>query len=682
MSTTKKIKRKAFKYIFKEDSNHIVSFLFLSYLEACNKHVLCKNALISLGKDNVNSILSKFGHILKFFNGVLATLDKVNNNENLKVEEKLSQALLYFMNVGESDKVKSWLEAHACDLYLYSCDNNRSDEKYGVFSYDISIDVIDRYMDLNNKSVHDLENTQIKLSLLSKHNKYCEIVKIYLSGKTKVSLQVLIALAKEKDGSIEDLIVSDEVSNKLKKKFLFLVSRSLDSDYFDEKFIYKSIVNSNRKNKISGNKELSSLFIEIICKILFERGDYKSTYKISNVFLNFYAYNPRLVYLYAASSFMIGGEKKVRDSLSPIFQSLNDRIEVLWKVVVQSSTLMSRSILNETLRQDSIDRLKEYSIKIKSKYFFDMMFCDSSKGILEISNRSNFGYRVFPKIGDRRAKSNLYFCSIKNINYAYILSNAYSSYPAGSGVICDNRFKIIFERTYPHLKFYGVSRPQDTRENLPKWYGSDYLDELSNSFRLFISQPLNIDSIISNRDNGWLVSNESCVVRKNVIKNNINIGLSVGTGVQTGLRGYNNIPLSLFKDIASIDGVKFFNLDYFGKKSELEEYNISTIDFDLKNDMDTFGDLISSLDLVICIPNNIMDACAAYGTRSLVFDPLKRNTYWGQGCHHLYYFSNMVEFVSGDDKTELLSILKTKVKNFIYEEKSYKAMQTRTEVNI
>ena len=58
--------------------------------------------------------------------------------------------------------------------------------------------------------------------------------------------------------------------------------------------------------------------------------------------------------------------------------------------------------------------------------------------------------------------------------------------------------------------------------------------------------------------------------------------------------------------------------------------------------MAALGNLMSSLDAIVCIPNNIMDAGAAYGKLTIVYDPFGRTSYWQYKDTDEYVFGSRV----------------------------------------
>lgn len=673
MRVIKKIKTKIIASIFNENSNRKQAQFFFIILDLLRfQRILGKIFPFFNASERVflYKYFGLFENVLPF----ISTYRNISDGNSTYINKNTLMVAFSLLRCGEGKIFENWINKHIYNIWLYVCDGENKLLKESFFSANIVIDKIIEYANKNDISLDMITNVQVKVKVAERSDDYESIKFLYINHKIPPSFFYLKSLAISLDPRITSVYSDTHITDGDRIKFLQFLAAKVDSGTIEKSYIFNfSIWLINNKNF---NNIVKSEAIEITCRKFLIEQNYYSAYIIGYFFTKKYPHNERLNFSLAGAAFMMAGEKEVVKHLRPILEEKSQTDYFLWRMAILLSTLISHESLKILITGQIRKRVWNYSKGKGLEFFFEILFGNSNEGILGVDRRSKYGHTVFPEVGNDKSENDLFFCSIKNINYAYILSSSYESYKDLSGVICDERFVKVFENSFPRLKFYGVKRPEDLPENLSKWYGSDLKDNLINLYNRFHSQKLSLQTIKKNRKKGWLKPCKNKNLLKILdIKDSIKIGISIGTGIQTGLRGYNNLPYNIFEELFTRPNLDFYNLDYFADKKLLKKFGIKSPDIDLKNDMLLFGKLVSELDLIICIPNNIMDAAAAYGTPAYVFDPLKRFSYWGQGRGHKYFFSDGVEFVSGSDRTEALDNLKMKVEKFvthIYDNENYK----------
>ncbi|HBC3848930.1 TPA: hypothetical protein KD862_002837 [Vibrio cholerae] len=662
MTLIKEINRAIIKYTFNSESNRKVAMLLFIALDFLGyQRILTKkfNFFSVNEREFLSEKFGKLGKTLPF----ISNYKNIKENKQTKINEITLMVAYTLLRCGDEYNFEKWLEENINNIWIYICNPESLNIYHEILSTKKMIDKLIFYIDKNKLDRELIVNLQVNVEILERNYDYKKIKKLYLENNLKPSFILLRSLALSHDATITDMFVHKEIKDKERLQFLRFLTAQVELGSIRESYAFEFAIWLNASYHFS--YQIKSEAIDIICKKLLLENKNFSAYTVGYLFTKKYPYNERLNLSFAGAAFLLGGEKKVVQQLKPILEEAKQTDYFLWRMTITLSTLISHEFLKLLISDRLRERIRKYSEKYDLNFFFNILFENNTNGILGIDQRSKYGYTVFPMVGNENSKNDFYFCSIKNINYAYILSSSYDSYENSSGVICDERFLSLFENSFPTLKFYGVKRPIDLPENLPKWYGSEFKNFIIDYYNRFYSQKLSIQSIIKNRKKGWLKPLGDNLLLNDHDCDIIKIGISVGTGNQIGLRGLNNIPYSVFSELILLPNIEFYNLDYFADESKLQELGIKSLPFDLKNDMALFGKLVSELDLVICIPNNIMDAAAAYGTPAYVFDPLKRFSYWGQDRGCLYFFSDVVEFVSGENHSETLNNLKVKVKSFI-----------------
>ncbi len=310
---------------------------------------------------------------------------------------------------------------------------------------------------------------------------------------------------------------------------------------------------------------------------------------------------------------------------------------VLWRYLLLLASLFEKEHVASLIGKS--DRIFMYNIAKEKNggYLYNLIFGTTEDLVNSIYERFSVGYNYFNT--DGQGKGTFNFVSVKNINYAYIMSSCYNEYDKDDILLCEERFLSVFERSFPTHKFVSIKRPsEDVKNNISKWYGSE-LEGLASQCAKIKSQRISYENILRVRKTGWLEKGEFNDFPINNKK--INIGVSFGTSLLTGFRSAYNIPYSIVK-LFDPDKYNLINLDYHLEDSFVSSLGLVQPNFDLKNDMLSLGNLISSLDMLICIPNNIMDAGAAYGKLTIVYDPYKRVSYWRYRDSNEYLFSSNV----------------------------------------
>lgn len=310
---------------------------------------------------------------------------------------------------------------------------------------------------------------------------------------------------------------------------------------------------------------------------------------------------------------------------------------ILWRYSLLLSNIFDKATLSNLFSEELKSRFRLFSLSSGNDYVYDLLFGNIACLINNIHTRFDKGKRFLgaPSGEDKTFR----FVSIKNINYAYIMSSCFGLYRDDDIVLCEERFLDIFKSSFSNTNFVSVSRPKiDNALTTPEWYGSA-VKQIAMSTSDIVPQQLCFEHLEKVRSKGWL-KGKKCNLHP-IDETRKNIGISFGSGLTTGFRSAYNIPYSI---LSLFDRTKYnlVNLDYHLDEEFVSELGLEQPSFDLKNDMVALGNLISSLDTIVCIPNNIMDAGAAYGKITIVYDPFGRTSYWQYKDTDEYVFGSKV----------------------------------------
>lgn len=377
----------------------------------------------------------------------------------------------------------------------------------------------------------------------------------------------------------------------------------------------------------------------LIVSICFKMNKYSAVVHLkSSIFNeNKIAHVSGLEYIYSIVE-LEGLEKAYSEARETIqLLSVSQSYKIIWRYSLLLSNIFDKKRLSELFSDDLKSKCKEFSYKSGDYYIYHLLFGDVENLVNSIHNRFEKGRKYF---GLAKGEDKTFrFVSVKNVNYSYIMSSCFELYGSNDLILCEDRFIKVFKKNFPDNEFISISRPkQDNVLTTPEWYGYKVrnLAALCGSIK---AQTLSFDHIEGIRRKGWLVGSE--VQHAPIDKEKINIGISFGSALTTGFRSAYNIPYSI---IELFDRSKFnlINLDFHIDNKRASELGLTQPDFDLKNDMLELGNLISSLHALVCIPNNIMDAGAAYGTLTIVYDPYGRTSYWQYRNTNEYVFGSNV----------------------------------------
>nr|WP_102485607.1 hypothetical protein [Vibrio lentus]PMH99348.1 hypothetical protein BCU54_20575 [Vibrio lentus] len=377
----------------------------------------------------------------------------------------------------------------------------------------------------------------------------------------------------------------------------------------------------------------------LISSICFSSGNYSSVVHLKNSIFNQnkIAHVSGIEYVYSVLELEGIDKAYVAAEKTIALLENSNSYRILWRYSLLLSNIFDKAKLSSLFSETLKARFRLFSVRSGNDYVYDLLFGNVACLINNIHTRFDQGKKFLgsPSGKDKKFR----FVSIKNINYAYIMSSCFDLYDDDDIVLCEERFLDIFQNSFCNTKFVSVSRPKtDSVLTTPEWYGSA-VKKLAMSTSDIVPQQLCFEHLESVRLKGWLKGNE-CILQP-IDETRKNIGISFGSGLTTGFRSAYNIPYSI---LSLFDRTRYnlINLDYHLDSEIVSELGLEQPDFDLKNDMAALGNLMSSLDAIVCIPNNIMDAGAAYGKLTIVYDPFGRTSYWQYKDTDEYVFGSRV----------------------------------------
>lgn len=377
----------------------------------------------------------------------------------------------------------------------------------------------------------------------------------------------------------------------------------------------------------------------LIISICFGYGNYSSVVHLKNSIFNKnkIAHVSGIEYVYSVLE-LEGIDKAYVAAGNTITLLENSQsYRILWRYSLLLSNIFDKATLSNLFSEELKARFRSFSLSSGNDYVYDLLFGNVACLINNIHTRFDKGKRF---LGAPSGKDKTFrFVSIKNINYAYIMSSCFGLYRDDDIVLCEERFFDIFKSSFSNTNFVSVSRPKtDNVLTTPEWHGSA-VKQIAMSTSDIVPQQLCFEHLERVRSKGWLKGNK-CNLQP-IDETRKSIGISFGSGLTTGFRSAYNIPYSI---LSLFDRTKYnlVNLDYHLDGEFVSELGLEQPNFDLKNDMVALGNLISSLDAIVCIPNNIMDAGAAYGKLTIVYDPFGRTSYWQYKDTDEYVFGSKV----------------------------------------
>jgi tetratricopeptide (TPR) repeat protein len=241
---------------------------------------------------------------------------------------------------------------------------------------------------------------------------------------------------------------------------------------------------------------------------------------------------------------------------------------------------------------------------------------------------------------------------------------------------CEPRLAPIFRRSFPGVLVHGGRQDEDISW-INEYPPADYqlpLGSLPGFFRVDMNSfPQRMGFLAA--DPGKL---DYWRTQLSLLPNTISVGVSWKGGGTPKSQKKRSITLELFKDIFSVPGINYINLQYgdyeqelqtFSRKHNLKLHSFSTIN-PLVN-MDNFAALISALDLVISVDNSTLHLSGALGKYSIGLLPYSPDWRWLLNGDVTPWYSSvrllrqpaqgMWQPVLVQAKEELLSILSTRI---------------------
>lgn len=213
---------------------------------------------------------------------------------------------------------------------------------------------------------------------------------------------------------------------------------------------------------------------------------------------------------------------------------------------------------------------------------------------------------------------------------------------------CDPRLEVIFQRSFPNIKFYPINKKIRGRV-LPEIYEtvnhvshvtltqvfdnksydfatkqdavtliSDVLGECRYSTNQFITHNgiLIVDNILRNNMMQWIES---------LPKNKLNIGICWKSGLIDPMRSIHYSELDLWGDILLLENVNFINLQYSNYEDDIDKVyqkfgvKIHSPNIDLRDDFDSVAALMDCLDIVISPATAVAELAGMVGVKTLLF---------------------------------------------------------------
>jgi len=526
-----------------------------------------------------------------------------------------------------------------------------------------------KYEDLLNELATTSESLSVRNCIFFNLGDFDEIVTQF-NGKEVLSMETFSKhIFNSKIGVLKkypDLksLSSLEVNRLARFLRKHLMDNEMSREQFDE---IHEMISQNVKSRSNRIRLLLAR-----CEFEYKLGNYDEVIDYSESILKL-NYRATSAFSYKAYSLHFSGQfdqarSFIKDWLE-IHSNIHNTPQVLRAMQI-TFVLFEKNIFQSLFPENKLVGIKD-ALKRQNKLFLYKIYYNSIEESMEFFDGRSKNARIilenFKGTKENSVGKKLYFHTIKNINYQYCFSVMYSEFQVGSTVTCDERFKEILEFNFPDLNFHGMKR---VVKKAPiynyAWFFDKSLLHKIDSYSEIISVGKDVTKYLNtnNRKHGWLKANENILIEC-IEKNKLNIGVSVGTSHMTKDREifcYNHQEL-----IEIFDGqdVNLINLDYHFNEEDLRPYPICLPKFDLKDDISKLSVLISKLDFMVVIPNNLMEAAAAFGTKAFVFDPQHRGSYWSQSGSNTYFYSDQVQFCSANSKKEALKILTVNIHEYI-----------------
>lgn len=262
-------------------------------------------------------------------------------------------------------------------------------------------------------------------------------------------------------------------------------------------------------------------------------------------------------------------------------------------------------------------------------------------------------------------------------------------------ITCDHRLLNLFSRSFPDIEFIPVKRVRDFSINYPrslynKIPSSELISVMDNDL---INRIDEFDKIVMVTDliwefrkrrsdfpaGGYLVADQNLVENFKIKfdKGVKYVGINWRSSINSFSRRDHYLDVEDLKEIWSIPGVKFVNLQYDECSEELDWVNknfpgklINFPDVDQYNDFDSVAALMQSLDLVIAPCTSVVELAGALGCKTWMLSN-SSELHWRRGCDEINYSDiwhksiRHIEAQPVGDKSSLVSVLKNNLINFL-----------------
>lgn len=508
---------------------------------------------------------------------------------------------------------------------------------YGV----IGKSVIDRIVEIH-------KDTSILNLVLYQEQKYEELLKTH----NKIDYTYLIS---------NILSGKYEILNKLSD-----INPSLTSRLLNHILAIRSKLDiSEVYNIIKYNPEITEKFedefLNIKCAYLYSQSYYDETIKLAQELLTRDPTNINAIN-FKISSIRITSPDSTLANCNAIFNNFRESLHSyepfkIIRLILILQRWLNKTDLNSIVTETEKKITHTYYSSLNLSYMYYFLFGNVEDCVSRITQRNNPVIEVIEYNNKKvtSPSSDCYISSTKNICYQYSLSSNFNNLPDSSVVVCDYRFYDLFSYNFPNLKFHALMRPEsDIPCNQYQYFFDDNVLESGKHINL-----LTFPSQINVNNTGWLKP----INRTKGNKKRLRIGVSTGTGLVTIERSKFSYRIEDILNMCKDYDVDFYNLDYQKSKEEIEALGMIQPDFDLKKDISELTDLMVTFDLVVAIPNNIMDSCCALNINCFVFDPFERLSYWTVDDN--YFLSKKIKFINDKGNISAQQNLAIEVHSFV-----------------
>ena len=201
-------------------------------------------------------------------------------------------------------------------------------------------------------------------------------------------------------------------------------------------------------------------------------------------------------------------------------------------------------------------------------------------------------------------------------------------------LLCDPRLVPLFSRSFPTLTVIGLDREREQLMSELSAHATDLevaIGSLPGYYRSTLADfPVRKNYLVPDeqRHRFWLE-------RLGSLGKGLKIGISWRGGRKDIVRSRRSTRLEQWRDLCTIQGTCFINLQYGDCQAELlearEQYGLEIqnwADVDPLKDLDDFAALVSALDLVISVDNSTVHMAGALGTPAWVLLPCIADWRW------------------------------------------------------